>query len=197
MKFKLQWRFILASLLDVGFFYLIGSLIVIGFMHESQVTRSIFMGTDAGVNGRFLIAGISALAWVFYYTVYIPFHFFNGQTLMQKLFGVGVEFQNKKLMTYRSLFFLHGFFGIVLPIALINAFLPIIGYLAFPATFAIIIIANVICSIFFKFDATIAEKSVKIRFYLTSEKKVINYTKHTIEKRNNIVHSKKKKRSNK
>lgn len=170
MNFKIFWRYLCSSILDLALSWLVGALIIGGFMGSNTIHLE--------TNSKFLLSSLSALFWIFLYTTYVPFHYFNGQTLMQKAFGLGVEFPKNKIMTYSNLFILHVPAGNILPVA----------------TFGIFYIVNALFVVFYKKHVTLEEFFTNTRYYLTKEKTHINKTKFTINETKKIIHKVKKRK---
>lgn len=152
MKFNLLWRYVLAQALDIAIILLCGWLIITGFFVAKF---------DLAFFARFLLGTLSALYWVFLYTVIIPFYW-NGQTLMKKVFKVGVKFNVK--MTFKKLFIANAAFQHGLPVM----------------SWGASVLINLGLMIFTKKHKSLEERFTNCEYYvLTKDNEYINLTSKT------------------
>lgn len=160
MKFNIFWRYALAQIFDIAIILLVGWLVITGFLVPTLKMDYL---------AKITLGSASALYWVFLYTVYLPYSFWNGQTLMKKAFKLGVKYNVE--MNFKRLFLVNAAFTQALPVM----------------TSGISILINWFWILLSKKKRSLEQIFVNLDYYVVENKEQhLNYskaTKNTLEKK--------------
>lgn len=160
---KLIIKIFAAIGVDLIIFWVIGALIIMGFTMNNEIKMDFMY--------KYMLGSLSALYWVFLYTVFLPFNYFNGQTLGQKIFKVGIKMNENKKLSYTNLFLMHGAVNIVLVFT----------------TLGISALISFLLKIFYKKKSTIEELFCSFKYIDLRETQHINIRKNREEEVEEIV----------